>query len=192
VSLVYTADKSDAETATPPPLNRLGSVTLKGNKDDEVVCYCCRCLGSRNIGASDDARPTFSTGWRDHASPNGLRRGQGHGQRCLPVQSRNAAGAPSDPQVCTIFRRRLRSVAQRCEARFCQGRGGAGLLFALITWSGQGKVSHCHHIRRDEQRYFDVQRLTARCKYPAMPACASRTCFSGVLRNEDCSDRSSL
>ena len=37
--------------------------------------------------------------------------GQGNGERCLSVQSRHAPGAPRQPQVCTIFRRRLRSVS---------------------------------------------------------------------------------
>ena len=37
--------------------------------------------------------------------------GKGNGQRCLPVQSRHAPGAPSQPQVCPIFWRRLRSLA---------------------------------------------------------------------------------
>ena len=35
----------------------------------------------------------------------------GYGQWCLSVQSRHAPGAPGQPQVCTIFWRRLRSVS---------------------------------------------------------------------------------
>ena len=66
------------------------------------------------LASAAQAMPFFaslSARRHDYASSYGLWRGQGNGQRCLPVQSRHAPGAPSQPQVCTIFRRRLRSVS---------------------------------------------------------------------------------
>ena len=68
-------------------------------------------VGARFCRTSNAVLASLSARRHDRASPYGLWRRQGNGQRCLPVQSRHAPGAPSQPQVCTIFRRRLRSVS---------------------------------------------------------------------------------
>jgi hypothetical protein len=57
--------------------------------------------------SSNAGRAGSSARQHDYESSYGLRRGQGHGQRCLPVQSQHAPGAPSHAPVCAIQRRRL-------------------------------------------------------------------------------------
>ena len=82
----------------------------RGN-NDQNNSSCCFRVGARFRCASNAGFADASAGERSYASAYGLWHGQGNGQRCLPVQSRHAPGAPSHAQVRTILRRRLRSVA---------------------------------------------------------------------------------
>jgi hypothetical protein len=84
-----------------------------GGNNGQNYSYCFVRVVARLRRSSNAGRAGSSVRQHDRASSYGLRRGQGHGQRCLPVQSRNAPRAPSQPQVCTSYRRRLRPVGQR-------------------------------------------------------------------------------
>jgi hypothetical protein len=82
----------------------------RGNNDQNNSSGYFR-LGARFRCASNAGFADASARQRSYANPYGLWHGHGNGQRCLPVQSRHAPGAPSHAQVRTILRRRLRSVA---------------------------------------------------------------------------------
>jgi hypothetical protein len=102
-----------------------------GGNNGQNYSYCFVRVVARLCRSSNAGCAGSSVREHDHASSYGLRRGQGHGQRCLPVQSRHAPGAPSHAQVCAIQRRRLSgssSVALRYSS--------LTEIVTLAKWSG--------------------------------------------------------